>query len=34
MRWSIDGDKLTLTRDESLGIGPTPFVIKPYTRQP
>lgn len=34
MRWSIDGDQLTLTRDESLGIGPTPFVIKPYTRQP
>ena len=34
MRWSIDGDQLTLTRDESLGIGPTPFVIRPYTRQP
>lgn len=34
MRWSISGDQLTLTRDDSLGIGPTPFIVKPFTRQP
>ena len=33
MRWAIKGDQLTLTRDESLGVGPTPYVIKPFTRQ-
>ena len=33
MRWSIEGDVLTFERDESLGIVPTPFVIKPWTRQ-
>ena len=27
-------DQLTVTRDNSLGIGPTPFVIRPYLRQP
>ena len=33
MRWSLKGNKLTLKRDESLGVGPTPFVIKPWVRQ-
>lgn len=30
MRWSIQGDQLILTRDEALGIAPTPFVIEPW----
>ena len=33
MRWAIDGDVLTFERDESLGIAPTPFVLRPWTRQ-
>jgi hypothetical protein len=33
MRWSLDGDTLTLTRDPALGIAPTPMVIRPWTRQ-
>ena len=33
MRWSVDGDELTLTRDEALGIAPTPFVLRPWARQ-
>ena len=33
MRWSVDGDELTLARDEALGISPTPFVLTPWTRQ-
>ena len=33
MRWAITGDQLTLTRDDSLGVGPTPYVIKPFTRR-
>jgi hypothetical protein len=33
MHWSITGDQLTLTRDTSLGIAPTPMVIRPWTRQ-
>jgi hypothetical protein len=32
MRWQVDGDTLVLERDDSLGIAPTPFVIKPWTR--
>jgi hypothetical protein len=39
MRWSITGDQLTLSRDESLGAGslsiaPTPLVLRPFTRRP
>jgi hypothetical protein len=34
MRWVIKGDQLTLARDDSLGVDPTPYVIKPFTRQP
>ena len=34
MRWRLDGDTLTFERDDSLGVGPTPAVIKPWTRQP
>jgi hypothetical protein len=34
MRWSRKGNQLTLTRDETLGVGPTPFVIKPWVLQP
>ncbi len=33
MRWSLKGNQLTLKRDESLGVGPTPFVIKPWVRR-
>jgi hypothetical protein len=33
MRWKLVGDQLTFTRDETLGIGPTPSVLKPWTRQ-
>ena len=33
MRWQLDGDQLTLVRDESLGLCPTPFVIEPWIRQ-
>jgi hypothetical protein len=33
MRWSLKGDQLTLTGDEALGIGPTPYVMKPWVRQ-
>ena len=34
MRWRIDSDALTFERDETLGVGPTPAVIKPWTRKP
>ena len=33
MRWSRKGNQLTLTRDDTLGDGPTPFVIKPWVLQ-
>ncbi len=33
MRWHLDGDTLVFERDDSLGEAPTPFVIKPWTRQ-
>jgi hypothetical protein len=33
MRWTVRGDKLTLTRDDSLGDAPTGVVIKPWMRQ-
>jgi hypothetical protein len=33
MRWSITGDQLVFRRDDALGIGPTPYVIKPWIRQ-
>jgi len=32
MRWSIYKDTLTLRRDKTLGVGPTPMVLKPWTR--
>jgi hypothetical protein len=32
MRWKITGDKLQFIRDETLGVAPTPYVIKPYVR--
>ena len=32
MRWHLDGDTLTLERDDALGEVPTPFIIKPWTR--
>lgn len=31
-RWTLDGDTLTFTRDDSLGVGPTPYLVKPWTR--
>ena len=30
-RWSLDGDTLTFTREDSM-VGPTPYLIKPWTR--
>jgi TRAP-type C4-dicarboxylate transport system substrate-binding protein len=32
MRWSIYKDTLTLRRDKTLGVGPTPLVLKPWTQ--
>ena len=32
LRWSIYKNTLTLRRDESLGVGPLPLVLKPWTR--
>jgi len=34
MRWNLKGNQLSFARDESLGIAPTPFIIKPWSRQP
>jgi hypothetical protein len=34
MRWSLKGNQLTLRRDGSLGVVPTPFVIKPWAGRP
>ena len=34
MRWNVTATTLTLTRDDDLGPGPTPFVIKPWTMTP
>jgi hypothetical protein len=34
LRWSRKGNQLTLTRDDTLGVSPTPFVIKPWMLQP
>jgi TRAP-type transport system periplasmic protein len=33
-RWSLYKDTLTFKRDESLGGGPTPWLVKPWTRVP
>jgi hypothetical protein len=33
MRWRLEDDTLTLLRVDSLGVAPTPFVIKSWTRQ-
>ena len=32
VRWSLFRDKLTFTRDEALGIIPTPYLIEPWDR--
>ena len=32
VRWSLFRDQLTLTRDEAVGIIPTPYLIKPWSR--
>lgn len=32
MRWHLDGERLTLTRDEALGVAPTPWVLGVWTR--
>jgi TRAP-type transport system periplasmic protein len=32
MRWSTYRNQLILRRDASLGVGPTPLVLQPYTR--
>lgn len=31
--WRLVGDTLTFARDETLGPGPTPFLVKPWTRR-
>jgi TRAP-type C4-dicarboxylate transport system substrate-binding protein len=33
-RWSIYKDTLTFKRDETIGGGPTPYLVKPWTRVP
>lgn len=33
MRWKVTGNELQFIRDDTLGISPTPYVIKPYVRQ-
>ena len=33
LRWKVNGDELTLKRDEALGVGPTPLLVKPFIRQ-
>ncbi len=33
-RWSIYKNTLTFKRDETLGPGPTPTILKPWTRVP
>lgn len=30
--YAVSGDTLTFTRDDSIGIGPRPFLVKPWTR--
>ena len=32
MRWSIFKNTLTFRRDDSVGIGPTPFLVKAWTK--
>jgi hypothetical protein len=32
MRWKITGDKLRFVRDDTLGVGPTQYLIKPFVR--
>lgn len=31
-RWSLYQDILTFTRDEELGVVPTPYLIEPWRR--
>lgn len=31
-RWTLKGGTLTFRRDASLGVGPTPFLVKPWTK--
>ncbi len=30
--WKLEGDALTFVRDDALGIGPTTFLVKPWTK--
>jgi hypothetical protein len=32
MRWLVNGESLQFTRDDALGVAPTPYVIRPYVR--
>ena len=32
-RWHLTGNVLTFTRDDKVGVGPTPFLVKPWSRQ-
>ena len=32
-RWHLTANELTFTRDETLGVGPTPLLVKPWSRQ-
>jgi TolB protein len=32
LRWTLSGSTLSFTRDESLGAGPTPFLVKAWRR--
>lgn len=33
MRWNLTGNQLRFIRDDTLGVGPTPYVIKPFSRR-
>ncbi len=33
-RWSIFKNTLTFRRDDKLGVGPTPFLVKSWTKAP
>jgi hypothetical protein len=33
MRYSIESDQLTFERDDAMGVSPTPFLLKPWTRR-
>jgi len=33
LRWHLTANELTFTRDDTLGVGPTPLLVKPWSRR-